>query len=181
MKMNWFKRSQTTQKEMWGDLWNAFDDIQPRQVIQTDPPASKPVTLTLYRGFNANLESLQQSGGSYVLSPSRSEQGVLWFTHNLINGYNPVEYVKGRGNYLLTYPLRCKYHYQTYHYKDGSTGEQTPEEITKQTETASNCRFYRGYELPQGWFFSYKVEKFIICDHDLIVSSHMLKPQNTAS
>lgn len=155
------------------DDW--FSDIKPHTEVRRDVPQSRSVTLTLYRGFNVDLDKLQKSGNGYLLSPAKSEQGAMWFTHKLINGYDPLRYVTGRGSHLLTYPLQCIKHYQTVHYDDGSSYEEIPEEIQSQTDGLENCRFYRGYELPNGWFFSYKTEKFIICTIPIIVTADMIK------
>ena len=71
----------------------------------------EPYTIELYRGFDASLESLEKRGEDYVLSPKKSEHGMLWFTHQFIRGYDPKAYVAGRGEWLLKYPLKAKKHY----------------------------------------------------------------------
>ncbi len=175
--MSWYTQSTLPQSfiDMFGE---GFDDPQRWEEVRRDPPKATPVTLTLYRGMNVNLNQLQSdASGNFILSPTKSEQGAMWFTHNLINGYNALEYVQGRGNYLLTYPLQCKRHMQTIHYADGSTHEVIPEEIKQQEQPTENCKFYSGYELPDGFLFSYKMEKFIICTRQLSVSKSMLTPQ----
>ena len=40
-----------------------------------------------------------------------------------------------------------------------------------------NCRFYAGIELPEGWYFSYKVQKHIVCDTPIVVSPDMINVQ----
>lgn len=163
--------------DMFGD---GFDDANHYKVVSKDTPKTVDMTLTLYRGMNVDLNKLQKDiSGNFILSPTKSEQGAIWFTHNLINGYNAKEYVSGRGNYLLTYPLQCKKHIQVVHYADGSTHEMIPDEIRNKEEPTENCKFYNGYELPDGFFFSYKMEKFIICTKPLSVSPNMLTPQST--
>ena len=174
--MNWYKSSQQTKLPPIEDDWG-YEALkkEPRKEVSRDAPKKQSVTLLLYRGFDVDLNTLQRSGENYILSPSKSEQGAMWFTHKLIRGYDPVEYVTGRGSHILTYPLQCTKHSQTIHYSDGSTYDAIPEEILQQTEGTENCRFYAGYELPQGWFFSYKNEKFIICTIKLSVSPNMIK------
>lgn len=161
--MNWL------QKISQHPLDDLFNDT--RQEVSRDPPTVANVILKLYRGFDADMSKLERSGSGYVLSPRKCEQGALWFTHNLINGYDPIEYVSGRGKYILTYPLQCKKHSQTIHFDDGSTYDNTPQEILDKSEPTENCPFYAGYELPPGWFFSYKTEKFIICTVPITITS----------
>ena len=163
--MSWFKKAQSLD-----DLF----DFSPRKIAKTDPPRTESYTLTLYRGFDADLEGLEKSNDGYVLSPHKSEQGVMWFTHDLIRGYDAKEYVSGRGKYLLTYPLDCLRHLQTIHYEDGSSYDTTPQEILDKSEPTENCRFHAGFELPEGWFFSYKTEKFIVCTIPISVSPGMI-------
>lgn len=134
---------------------------------------SRPETLTLYRGFDYLPDPVE--GDRHVLNPERSEQGVLWFSHKLITGYNALEYAKDHGRYLLTYPLEVIKHYQVIGYENSSeTIERIPQNILDKQEGTENCRYYMGYELPLDWYFSYKMEKFIICDRDLVVNSSMI-------
>lgn len=166
--MNWLCK--ISQFDSLDKLFN----LPKKSVVRKDPPQSESHTLTLYRGFDADISKLEKRNGNYILSPHKSEQGVLWFTHDLINAYNAREYVSGRGKYILEYPLQCLKHYQRIHYNDGSHYDDIPQEISEKSEPTENCKFYRGYELPDGWFFSYKMEKFIICTIPIEVSSAMI-------
>lgn len=156
-------------EDMFGDGWKN----RPK-VLRRDPPQAVPYTLTLYRGFNVDLDALEREGEYLVLSPKRSEQGLIWFTHNFIRGYDPIEYVKGRGEYILTYPLKCKRHIQVIHYDDGSTVDMIPQETMDKTNPYENCPFHMGIELPKGWVFSYKMEKFVGCSNKLRITRDML-------
>jgi len=160
------------------DLWDIFN-TPPRKVESIDPPKSDQVTLLLYRGFDADIDELERRGDQYVLSPHKSEQGMLWFTHSLISGYDPKDYVSGCGRYILTYPLQCVKHYQRTHYDDGNYWDEIPSEVLEQTNSFENCRFYQGYELPEGWYFSYKMEKFIVCSIPIAISSDMIQEDLT--
>lgn len=152
LNMNWLQK-------ISNDLLDDLFRNAPKPV-KTDPPRVIPVTLTLYRGFD-NLPPLEN--GIYTFSSQKCEQGCLWFSHKLINGYNPMEYVQGRGAYLMTYPLECKRHIEKVYYDDGGTYDHTPHGASDKEIPTDDCPFYAGYELPPGWFFSYKMEKFIIC------------------
>lgn len=149
-----------------------FFQTKVKKIKKVNPSESKNFQLILYRGFDHFKES---DNNSIILSPERSEQKLLWFTHKMINGYDPMEYVSGKGKYLLEYPLNCIKHSKKIEYDDGSFSERIPEEILDKTEPSENCKYYMGIELPDGWMFAYKTEKFIVCDHDLIVQKNMVK------
>lgn len=165
--MNWYKLSQSDTFQDW--FGKEIDRIKKVKVISKDKSFYKIITLTLYRGFNANLNSLKQINGNYILSPKKSEQGVLWFSQYLKDA-------QGRGKYILEYPLEgVKKHLQKIHYSDGHVSEMVPQEILDQSKPTENSKFWAGYELPEGWLFSYKTQKFIIRTEDLIVSPNMIK------
>jgi|19_taG_2_1085344.scaffolds.fasta_scaffold01192_5 hypothetical protein len=160
------------------DAWDLFGDTPPRpKLVETQPPTIIPYKLDLYRGFDADMGEIDQRDGQYVLSPRKSEQGLIWFTHKLISGYDPIEYVTGRGAFLLTYPLECVRHIERKIYDDGSHHDFIPEAILDATDPTSNSQFYLGVELPDGWIFSYKMEKFIGCNTELLVTPDMITKQ----
>jgi hypothetical protein len=159
-----------------------FDDLfgpdkERPTIVSTSEPQQAKYTLELYRGFDVDVDQLERRGKYYILSPKRSEQGLIWFTHKLIQGYNPIEYVQGRGSHILTYPLQCIRHFQTIKWSDGSTSTSIPQEILDATEPTQNGRYHMGIELPPGWVFSYKYEKFIGCSVELQITPDMLTPQ----
>jgi len=156
------------------------DDYSPEAMRErakhrkTSESKQKPITLTLYRGFNYLPKPNQN--GTYTLSPENSEQESLWFTHDYIHrSIDPLEYAQSHGKYLLTYPLKAIKHYQTISYDDNNeTYDIIPEEINKKTNGLENCKYYSGIELPDGWFFSYKTEKFIISTIPIIITKGMI-------
>jgi len=160
-RKNWLTR---TADGTLDDMFNT----PPRKVIRKDPPTQKTVTLELYRGFDADLQALTQSGDGYILSPEKCEQGVLWFSQKIADAEH-------RGKWLLAYPLDAIRHYQRFHLEDGDYYDDIPEEIRAACEPTENCRFYGGIELPEGWYFSYKVEKHIVCSVPIQISRDMLK------
>jgi hypothetical protein len=158
------------------DFEQLFGSDQPRpKIVSVGEPEQKTYVLTLYRGFDVSLERLERRGPYLVLSPKKSEQGLIWFTHNLIRGYDPIEYVKDRGSHILTYPLQCTRHFQNVLWSDGSTSTTIPEEILQLTTPTENCRYHMGIELPPGWVFSYKYEKFVGCSIELQITPDMLR------
>lgn len=163
--------------DIFGDDWR--DQPRPK-LVEKRPPESKPMVLDLYRGFALDLDKVKRDKGQIILSPSKSEQGMIWFTHKLVNLHtNYKEYAmshasKWDNGYLLTYPLRCIKHFQTKVYDDGSTYDAIPDNILDQTIPTDNSSFHMGIELPQGWLFSYKHEKFIGCTKEIQISENML-------
>ena len=173
--MKIFRIAQTNSDEFLSWFDTSMDDIRARikhKVI--GEPESKSVNLTLYRGFNY-LPKIDN--GSYLLSPSNSEQGALWFTHSLVSGnIDSLEYAASHGKYLLTYPLTVIKHFQKVSYDNSDDSyDAVPDEIDEKSDRLENCRFYMGYELPEGWFFSYKTEKFIICEKEIEVYPSQIK------
>jgi hypothetical protein len=164
--MNWYKKSQSQSFQDW--FQEEMEKTKDRRMVKKDPPSSENKTIILYRGFDADLNKLQKSGSNFIFSPKKSEQGVMWFSMDR-------RVAQGRGKHILEYPLQIKKHFQVIHYSDGSTYNDIPEEIKEQEHPTENCRFWGGIELPEGWFFSYKVEKHIICSVDIIVSPNMIK------
>ena len=175
--MNWYKTSQDS------SLDSMFEEARERvrargQAVDTQR-ITEPFTIELYRGFDADLDRLERQGHSYVLSPARSEQGVMWFTHMFISrNYDPIEYAKGKGKLLLTYPLQCQKHYDEVTYENGEKQERLPEDLNAQYDHTQNssmiCMFNYCLELPEGWFWSYKTEKFIVTTNTLVASPDMI-------
>jgi len=168
--MNWYIQAKNDflPEDVFGDDW---EKIKRRKIIKKDEPYYDTITLTLYRGFDADLNNLKQINGQYVLSPKKSEQGVLWFSQSR-------NVASGRGKYILEYPLEgVKKYKQKIYYDDGSTYEIIPQGILEGCRPTENCKFWAEYELPDGWLFSYKTEKHIICTKDILVSSSMIRKE----
>lgn len=152
--------------------WEYWFNDPPKQEIKRDPPTSEPITISVYRGFTANLEELHRENDSFILSPKKSEQKAIWFSRN-------IQDAQGRGNLLLTYPLQAIKHFQRVYYSDGDYHDEIPEEIIQQTKPTENCKFSGGIELPDGWFFSYKVQKYIISTNPIKITFNMIQPDNS--
>lgn len=175
---NYGKEYQAKEKKDFIDMFG--DDYSPEAMREREkhkiinPPQQKSVILKLYRGFNYLPKPNED--GSYTLSPQNSEQQVLWFTHNLSRNINPIDYAEGHGKYLLTYPLEVIKHFQTISYDNSKESYNLiPKEIEEKINTFENCRYYLGYELPEGWFFSYKDEKFIVCTIPINITKNMIR------
>jgi len=164
--MNWYKTSQSDTFQDW--FKEETERMKKIHVVSKDEPSVESTILKLYRGFDADLHKLQKSNDNYILSPEKSEQGMIWFSQN-------INVAQGRGKYLLIYPLRCKKHIQQIHYSDGRIYRAIPEEIQEKTMPTENCKFFGGIELPDGWFFSYKTEKHIVCSIPVLIKPEMIK------
>jgi len=158
---------------------NSFEDIfgiddmdqwkKDHVVVSRSVPQQRNTTMELYRGFDYLAED-------YILTPEKSEQGLIWFTHNLITrSIDPIEYAASHGKYFVKYPLDVIKHYQTIQYANGDSREIIPKEIEDQTNSFENCSFYMGYELPEGWVFTYKTEKFIGCSTSIQIDPSMIQ------
>ena len=144
------------------ELFGPDDYVRPKAVSVSEPYRTNK-TLRLYRGFFIN--DIEKYNNYAIMKPG--EQDLIWFTHKLISHYNPIEYAKNRGDHLLIYDLECYKHEQEVKWDDGSTSTKVPREILDMSEPTQNSKYYMGYELPDGWFFTYKTEKFIGCDHPI--------------
>jgi hypothetical protein len=140
---------------------------------------TEPYSFELYRGFDADLDSLEKQGENFILSPKQSEQGMMWFTHHFITGYDAKEYVSGRGEWLLTYPLQAMKHYDNITYEDGSVEPRAPDELVDKVRSIENstwsCFGTYCLELPKGWYWSYKSEKFIATSNKVAVHPSMIR------
>lgn len=184
--MSWYKKAQIEQDEalrkhleMIENSYNSmgidFTDSERGEATKRfnrkfvgEEIKEKPVTITLYRNFDANMsEMIKDDNGNLILSPKKCEQGVLWFAHSLQS--NPQQYYDRGGKYLLTYPLQATYRYLEKVYDDGSTSQ---EPITEGDIGTDDSSTWAGYKLPDGFEFSYKTQKHIICRKDLFI------PQN---
>lgn len=159
------------------DLDDLFN-FTPKNVVRKEEKIVS-YTIKLYRGFNADLNQLEQEGDYYILSPKRSEQGMMWFTHPYIGIYNPIEYAKNHGDWFFQYSLPTKKHIEVQHHDDGSTYEGIPQYFQKLSQPTENNRYYAGIELPEGWVFSYKTEKFIGCSIKIKVRKSAIVPSDS--
>ena len=163
----------------WEDEY--IDTLRRRKIKEVSRISeSADFQIILYRGFDADLESLSRtSSGDYVLSPERSEQGVIWFAHSLQR--NPEQYYLGRGRFALQYPIIAKAHYDKVKYDNGEVKLRLNEQISHMANDFENSRFMndmdRTIELPDGFLFSYKVQKHIICEKKIYVPPEMISEQ----
>lgn len=162
--MKIYKISQMSQNQGF-TLKEMFPEISKRnyKIDHIENPDQINIQLKLYRGMDINLDKFDNE---ITLSPNKSEQQSIWFSRN-------YEDAKGRGKYILEYPLDAIKHIQTIHFVDGNTSERIPEHINDLTNPYKDCKYYAGIELPDGWFWSYKTEKYIVCKIPIVVKKEM--------
>ena len=164
-------------EEMWGfsrendDFSRENDGFEAKKVVKVEPATTKDIVLTLYRGMDLELDNLRREGDYYILSPNKSEQQSIWFSQY-------IDDARGRGKYILTYPLMVKKHIQVKHLSDGFSYESTPEDLIEEDYT-QDSKIWGGLELPEGWYWSYKVQKYPICKKEIKISQDMLRPDNS--
>jgi len=165
-KMNWYKKSQYKQndfEDMFGDDFFGKKNIN-RNILKEEKKTDNK-TINLYRNFDADLNKIKKDkNGNLILSPNKGEQGVIWFAHDLQN--NPSQYYDRGAKYLLIYPLDIQYNYieKTY-----DNGDIIKEPIYDYDNNFENSSEWAGYVLPEGFKFSYKTQKHIICEKELII------------
>lgn len=157
--------------------------IKARGKIVKKQRHSEPFPFMLYRGFDADLDSLEKIGENFVLSPKRSEQGMLWFTHifaNIRRWIDPAE----RGEWFLKYPLQGAIkHWDEVIYENGDSEKRSPDEMEDESRAMGNKRFacFTKFqdgeyciELPEGWYFTYKNERYIATTNKITVHPSMI-------
>lgn len=138
-----------------------------------------PMTLELYRGFDADLQTLEQDDRFYYLSPRKAEQSQLWFTHRYIRHYDPVDYAKNKGRWFMRYELPVKKHIKFLTWDDGAKSESLPNWWYDKVDPTQDGKFHAGIELPDGWVFSYKTEKFIGCRVNIKIPKAWVVPSSS--
>jgi len=159
-----------------------------KQVIKT-VRRIESVVVNCYRGFpyrSLERDLIDEDQDYITLSPREMQEGIIWFTNSLQHrglelSVSPQEYAEsyvGDGGFLLTYPLKCTKHYNELHYGKGETSNEAPKELVEKiTHTGQGRLRNMGnavYELPEGWMFTWQIEKHIGCQTDLTFRRDML-------
>jgi len=165
--MNWYKKAQPER--------DYFEDFFERKNVQrnltNEEEKTENKTINLYRNFDASMDDVDKDpNGNFIFSPRKCEQGVLWFAHDLQS--NPKQYYDRGGKYLLTYPLDIQYRYIERTYDNGDVIKEPVSDWEAGFEDNSS---WAGYNLPEGFKFSYKTQKHIICEKELIAPPGYIK------
>lgn len=150
------------------DLAQALERMSNRKKMVFEKDVEEPYVITCWRGFDQRSydRDVIKNDGRILMDSSRAMEGIFWFTHSLQSPSDfsgeggPKEHAilyankNGKG-YLLTYPLRCVRYYKLISYDDGSSEEKFPEDSEK------NNIHGKAYDLPEGWFITWQVQKFM--------------------
>lgn len=154
-----------------------------RMTVVSEKVVEEPYVITCWRGFDQrSFERDARSGnGKIILRGERAMEGMLWFTHSLQpRDLQPKEYALSHARddgYLLTYPLKCRRSFKITRYDDGSEIVDVPDGTKiNQTELRSSDNIAgKFYELPEGWYFTWQVQRHIGFKGDLEIEASMLK------
>ena len=138
--------------------------------------------LRLYRGLRAQRQlgdftepdtnpELIDMGDKYLLKVNKYPDKLIWFTDDK----NFAEKYNGWG--LIIYDLPVINHKKIVKYEDGHQDIKFTRSNSVESgfggvisaDPGRNSHFYRGIELPNHWYWSYKGQKHIVCDADLLI------------
>ncbi len=161
-----------------------FPDVINHGKVVDESIETKKITLKLYRGITkhedgVNPELVEYDEEHYILKVNKFKDKLIWFTRDedFANGY--------AGSALITYELPVVKHIKVLTYEDGHKendffyGNKDIKSAYGRgvisAESTSNSPLYYGIELPKHWYWSYKDEKHIVCDSDLIIPKRNVK------
>jgi len=107
--MFWYKKATIWQPDflsiddMFSETKEQIEHRKNRKKI-SEEKITEPYIMPLYRGINLSgsiPETLR-------LDPAKSEQGLLWFTHSFIRGYNSITYAENHGLLNMMMGLKKK-------------------------------------------------------------------------
>ena len=142
------------------------------------------ITIKCWRGTskeNFDKQVIDKGSNYFVLDGSKSYEKGLWFTHELQRGYvdDPEQFATNYAkDFLIEYPLSVKKHYDIVTYDDGKTSNEAPKDSDQIIETELSNKLYQYnavYELPDGWFFTWQIQKHLLCTKPLMIQSNMIK------
>lgn len=164
------------------------DDLRDRlssmgRKVVSEELVREPHTITCWRGFDGRSfeRDVSEQGGRIFIGGDRAMEGMLWFTHSLQPGhFHPMDYALAHareGGHLLTYPLSCVRTYVKTSYDDGKEYQSVPEGMNADQTKLNRHAAIGGkfYELPEGWFFTWQVEKHIGFKGRLEIGESMLR------
>ena len=162
-----------------------FPDVINHGKVVDESIETKKMTLKLYRGLTKHKDGVNPElveygkGDEYLLKVSNYPDKLIWFTddENFAKGYS--------GSALITYELPVVKHIKVLTYEDGHKendffyGNKNIKSAYGRgvisAEPTSNSPLHYGIELPKHWHWSYKDEKHIVCNSDLIIPKTNVK------
>ena len=163
-----------------------FDDfkIEDHGKVVDESIETKEITFKLYRGLKnhidgVNPELVEYDKEHYILKVDKFHDKLIYFTRD-------EDFAKGyAGSALITYELPVVKHIKVLTYEDGHKendfyyGNKNIKSAYGRgvisAESTNNSPLYYGIELPKHWYWSYKDEKHIVYDSDLIIPKRNVK------
>ena len=164
------------------DLKSYFDmKKRAKPKIVAEKTISKPYEITCWRG--CDLRTLERDtikiGLDYrVMHGPRAMEGFLWFTHSLQQD-DPYQFAKSYSEgVLITYPLNATKHVLEKVYDDGQVKYVMPPEMLSKVDRQSISPYLTLgnaiYEVPDGWFFTWQVQKHLGCKKPIKILNSMI-------
>lgn len=165
------------------DYFDMFQNRNQRKLV-SEQKISEPYKITCWRGcdeMTLKRDTIEVQNDYIVLHGTRAMEGILWFTHSLQSmEIDPEQYaVSHAEDYLITYFLNATRHYVLKKYDNGESERDIPQEISKQNVSSESSRFLltngSAYEVPEGWLFTWQIQKHLGCSKPLKVMKNMIK------
>jgi len=136
-------------------------------LIDEQTVKSGSFVLNLFRGFDG-VDAMSNGDGTYTMKGEGGDQDVIWFAHGLFS--KDYLHYADRGDFLLRYPIEVGVYKVLKTYEDGSV-EESPANLGDELK---NSRGYGKFLLPEGFEFSYKMQKFIISKKPIVFTRDMV-------
>jgi hypothetical protein len=167
--------------EFYSDIHRKVQADKLRKLVSTQRK-SEPYVITCWRGFDKRSlerDTVEQGNGYRVLHGKSAMESILWFTHSLQGSIEPEQYARSHAeDYLITYPLQAVKHYDLVTYDNGKTEMKVPAEM-QGMDGSQKSRFMptidKVYEVPEGWFFTWQVQKHLGCSVPLKIMDSMIE------
>lgn len=165
------------------DYFDMHQRMNQRKLV-SEQNVSEPFTITCWRGCDARSlerDTIEVGQGYRVLHGKEAMEGILWFAHSLQGAsVDSEDYARHYAkDFLITYPLKATRHYIMKKFNDGDIEYDVPPEIMNQIKISEASRFMiiggKAYEVPDGWFFTWQVQKHIGCHKPLRILDSMIE------
>jgi hypothetical protein len=163
--------------------WRSFMQQRRSRKVVFEKQISEPFEITCWRGCSARTlerNTIDIKSGYRILHGDKSIENILWFTHSLQSkDYGKNYALSYAEDFLITYPLKATKHFVIKKYDDGKIEYLAPPNMKDKIDSVSASRFFMTensiYEVPEGWFFTWQIQKHLGCSHAIKVSDSMIK------
>lgn len=171
-------------KKAYDDDLKAYFDNKNRRdsrKIISEKLISSPYQITCWRGSDAKSlkrDTVDVGPGYRVMHGTKAMEGILWFAHSLQQD-NPYEFARAyaRGVFI-TYPLEAIKHVLVKTYDNGEVENIMPPELASKVDQSNASPYFSAgnaiYEVPDGWFFTWQVQKHLGCKKPIKILDSMI-------